>query len=98
MEVLMSLDVLLVYTFLPIISAYAVYRLGLGLITPWPPSKDALIAAWGGALWWWGEVLYMYGRSIGPDVGEWDLAVMLMGVSLMLLPKLMGLSVKTFNG
>jgi hypothetical protein len=82
----LRLDLIIVYALLPIPSAYAVWHLGR-MLTPWPPPKDVLVAALGGALWWWGLVLFSYSRTVR-NIGDWDLAVLLVGVSLMILPKL----------
>lgn len=73
----------------PILMAYAVYRVVLAMHARRVPGHEieTLIAGVGGAIAWWGRVLYGYDLPL-----DWPFALTVLGVSLMLTPKIAGLA------
>jgi hypothetical protein len=79
----------------PVLMAYAVYRvvLALGVRKAHRADLEILVAGVGGAIAWWGRVLYTYDLAL-----EWPFALTVVGVALMLAPKFVGLAVGTWGG
>lgn len=72
----------------PVVMAYAGYRIVLALYSRRAegPESELLLAGLGGVIAWWGRVLYSYQVPL-----DWPFALTVLGVALMVAPKLNGL-------
>lgn len=73
----------------PVLMAYAGYRivLAVGCARIRGRGVDVIIAGVGGVIAWWGRVLYSYDLPL-----DWPFALTVLGVALMVSPKLSGLA------
>lgn len=75
----------------PFVIAYAVYK--AFLCVAWPPRSAPLVAGLGGAFMLAGNALYsLKARPEYAHFEEWDFAVFLLGVTLVIVPKLYGMA------
>lgn len=72
----------------PLVASYAVYKVIMMVV--WPPKFSPFAAGLGGAMTLWGQALYTM-RHATPELDEWGVALTMLGVALMLLPKLWGM-------
>lgn len=70
----------------PILMAYATYRVVLAVGHAPGRDRDLLVAGIGGALAWWGRVLYSFDVPL-----DWPFALTVAGSALMFAPKLWGI-------
>jgi len=73
----------------PILMAYSVYRVVLAMYARRVAGYEleTVVAGLGGAIAWWGRTLYAYDLPL-----DWPFALTVLGVSLMLVPKIASLT------
>jgi hypothetical protein len=82
------LSEILVLLSLPFLNGYAMYRVMLAAANAGKPLEVA-ISGFGGAVWLFGYMVHGLEGHVGPS--ELDYSLWIVGMTLMLAPKLMGM-------